>query len=237
MKVIVIPDVHLKPYMFQKAAELLKQGVAEKAVCLMDIPDDWGKQYNIGLYEETFDAAIDFATKYPETLWCMGNHDLSYVWQQPETGYSGLASLTVQKKLMDLKSALSPDNHLKYIHKIDNVVFCHGGICDSFVKEHVSTSEYENADEVIDAINCLGVGEMWNDLSPIWLRTLHNRWKMYKSKELLQVTGHTPVEKITRKDNIILCDVFSTYTDGKPKGNREFLWLDTETWEFHGIPF
>lgn len=50
MKVLVIPDVHLKPYMFHQADRLLEQGVAEKAVCLMDIPDDWDREYNIELY-------------------------------------------------------------------------------------------------------------------------------------------------------------------------------------------
>ena len=237
MKVLVIPDIHLKPDMFRRAGELMKQGIAEKAVCLMDIPDDWDQQYNIALYEETFDAAISFAMEYPDTLWCMGNHDLSYVWQQPESGYSGLASLTVQKKLIDLKSVLPEDNPMKYIQKIDNVVFCHGGIRDGFVKEHVDASRYDNADEAIEEINCLGVYDMWNDLSPIWLRPQYNRWKMYKAKELLQVVGHTPVDKITRKGNVISCDVFSTYRDGRPIGTREFLWLDTQTWEFRGIEF
>ena len=39
MKVLVIPDVHLKPVMFQQATVLMKRGIAERAVCLMDIPE------------------------------------------------------------------------------------------------------------------------------------------------------------------------------------------------------
>ena len=50
MKVLVIPDVHLKPFMFQQAAALMRQGIAERAVCLMDIPDDWNKEYDCQLY-------------------------------------------------------------------------------------------------------------------------------------------------------------------------------------------
>ena len=42
MRALVIPDVHLKPYMFAEAAERMRRGVADRAVCLMDIPDDWG---------------------------------------------------------------------------------------------------------------------------------------------------------------------------------------------------
>ena len=53
MKVLVIPDIHLKPWMFQRAAKIMEQGTAERAVCLMDIPDDWNQEYNINLYVET----------------------------------------------------------------------------------------------------------------------------------------------------------------------------------------
>lgn len=73
MKVLVIPDVHLKPQMFKQATALLRAGAAERAVCLMDIPDDWDKQFDIALYEETYDEAIRFAKKFPETAWCYGN--------------------------------------------------------------------------------------------------------------------------------------------------------------------
>ena len=97
MKVLVIPDVHLKPWMFRQAADFVRMGKAERAVCLMDIPDDWGREYDIELYEETYDEAIRFATEFPDTAWCYGNHDLSYFWHCPESGYSPMASETVQK--------------------------------------------------------------------------------------------------------------------------------------------
>ena len=46
MKVLVIPDIHLKPWMFQRAEEIMEKGTVERAVCLMDIPDDWNQEYN-----------------------------------------------------------------------------------------------------------------------------------------------------------------------------------------------
>ena len=52
MKVLIIPDVHLKPFMFKQAAELMERGIAKRAVCLMDIPDDWNKQFDISLYRK-----------------------------------------------------------------------------------------------------------------------------------------------------------------------------------------
>ena len=53
-----------------------REAKAERAVCLMDIADDWRQQFNLDLYEQTYDAAIAFAREYPGTLWCYGNHDL-----------------------------------------------------------------------------------------------------------------------------------------------------------------
>ena len=37
MKVLVIPDIHLKTWIFDRAEDILKAGKAERAVCLMDI--------------------------------------------------------------------------------------------------------------------------------------------------------------------------------------------------------
>ena len=69
----------------------------------MDIPDDWNQEYNINLYVETFDAAIAFAKKYPETLWSFGNHDLCYIWDERESGYSFPAAEIVPKKIEELE--------------------------------------------------------------------------------------------------------------------------------------
>ena len=51
----------------------------------------------------------------------------------------------------------------------------------------------------------------------------------------MQVVGHTPVEGITRKGNLISCDVFSTDSVGKPIGTQEFMVIDTVAWEYYGI--
>jgi hypothetical protein len=59
-KVFVIPDVHLKPWMFDKAEELLSRSEYEKIVCLGDLVDDWDQEKNLGLYLETFDAIERF---------------------------------------------------------------------------------------------------------------------------------------------------------------------------------
>ena len=202
MKVLVIPDVHLKPYMFHQADRLLEQGVAERTVCLMDIPDDWDREYNIELYVETFDTAIAFAKKYPDTLWTYGNHDLCYMWNE---------------------------------RRVVTALRHHGGVLDFFVKNTVPSARYHDVDEVVNRINDLHHDSMWNDASPIWYRPQFSAGRMYKPRKILQVVGHTPVDEIYRKDNVISCDVFSTYRDGRPIGTREFLLIDTKTWKFRGI--
>lgn len=233
--VLVIPDVHLKPFMFQQAALIMKSGIAERAVCLMDIPDDWQKQYNIELYVQTFDAAIEFAEEYPDTLWCYGNHELSYMWNELESGYSSFASWTVKEKLLELQKKLPEGNEIRYVHKIDNVIFCHGGIRDDFVRNTVKASKYHDVDAVVNAINELHHDLIWNNASPVWHRPQYWKEKMYKPRKVLQVVGHTPIAHISRCGNVISCDTFSTYRDGKPIGTREFLLINTLTWDYRGI--
>lgn len=235
MKILVIPDIHLKPWMFDRAAELMNSGIAEKSVCLMDIPDEWGRGYDLDLYIKTFDKAIDYAKRFPETMWCYGNHDLSYIWMQPESGFSSFALPTVSSKLAALRNTLADDNLLAYVHRIDNVLFVHGGLTHAFVKYYASDIEYEDTDAVLERINSLGFREIWDDASPIWFRPQYYNEKMYRAADMLQVVGHTPVMEIDRTENILSCDLFSTYRNGDPIGTQEFILIDTETWNYKGI--
>ena len=235
MKVLVIPDVHLKPYMFGRASEIMEEEKAEKAVCLMDLADDFHQEFNLDLYAQTYDAAIQFAKDHPGTLWCYGNHDLCYPWQQRESGYSPVAARTVCEKLDELKHTVPDSRDIAYIHRIDNVLFCHGGLADAFVQKYVPEELWDEPDQVLEIVSSFGPGRMWQDLSPIWYRPQFQSGLLYKEETFLHVVGHTPVTQITKNGNLISCDVFSTYRDGTPYGTCEYLLLDTETWEFHGV--
>lgn len=168
-------------------------------------------------------------------MWCYGNHDLSYVWREAESGYSPVAPSTVCRKLDELRSVLSSDRQMAYIQIIDNVLFSHGGLSDYFVRRHVPESELENLSTVVELVNALDHYDIWCDDSPIWYRPQYYKGMMYKSQECLQVVGHTPLEKITRIGNVLSCDVFSTYRDGTPIGTQEFAVLDTQTWGYYGV--
>ena len=232
MKVIIIPDIHLKPWIFDRAAELLKNGSAERAVCLMDIPDDWNKEFYIELYEQTYNAAIDFAKVFPDTLWCYGNHDLCYLLDERESGYSRFASNTVVRKLGQLKNVLEDEMHLQVIHRIDRILFCHGGLSEAFAKYAVGEENLDSVDAVIDNVNQLPLNTMWNEASPIWCRPQYGKVKMFGEKDFLQVVGHTPVTKVFQQKNVLSCDTFSTYRDGRFIGNCEYAVVDTETMEW-----
>lgn len=230
MKVLVIPDVHLKGWMFDRADEFLKEGYGERAVCLMDIPDDWGMEFDLQAYRDTFERMIAFAQKYPDTLWCWGNHDLSYVWDLTESGYSHTAKYLVNEYLAKFRYAVSEEN-LACIHRMDDTLFMHGGLAESFVKYCVCTDgvDHDDADSVIERINTFGKDIMWSMTSPIWFRPQYDPRKLYMQEVFLQVVGHTPVKEIrmSRGNSLLSCDVFSTYRNHTPIGPEVFPLVDT----------
>ena len=58
MRILVIPDIHLKTWIFDRAEAIMKSGKADRAVCLMDMPDDWGMEFQLDRYNAIFDCAI-----------------------------------------------------------------------------------------------------------------------------------------------------------------------------------
>lgn len=42
MRLLIISDVHLKPWMFDGARQLLREHEADRVICLGDLVDDWG---------------------------------------------------------------------------------------------------------------------------------------------------------------------------------------------------
>lgn len=153
MRVLVIPDIHLKPWIFDRTEKILRDGKADRAVCLMDMPDDWNMEFQIERYKETFDRAIAFAEDYPDTLWCYGNHDVSYSWGRLETGYSPYAERTVMSKLEELENRLKSPVQINIMHRIDNVLFSHGGLTADFLRWLNKDLLDADIEEVIATVN------------------------------------------------------------------------------------
>ena len=232
MKVLVIPDVHLKTWIFDKAENVLKSGKADRAVCLMDMPDDWDMEFQIDRYRAIYDRAIAFAKDYPDTLWCYGNHDLSYPWGRLESGYSPYAERTVMEKLEVLENSLKNSSQINIMHRIDRVLFSHAGLSTEFVKSLNKKLLDADIDEVLRSVNTASQDKLWNDESPLWLRALDVRRKAFRGEKYKQVVGHTPVEKIMEQGGMIFTDVFSTDREGTQIGESAMVVIDSETGEY-----
>ena len=235
MLVLVIPDIHLKTWIFDRAEKILRDGKADRAVCLMDIPDDWNMEFQIERYKETFDRAIVFAVDYPDTLWCYGNHDVSYSWGRLEIGYSPFDVRSVTSKLEELENRLKSPVQINIMHRIDNVLFSHGGLTADFLRWINKDLLDADIEEVIATVNDAPHDYLWNDKSPLWFRPQYETREMFRADTYKQVVGHTPVEKIFEKDGIISTDVFSTYRDGRQIGESAMIVIDSETGEYEKI--
>lgn len=198
----------------------------------MDMPDDWNMEFQIELYKKIFERAIEFAKTYPDTLWCYGNHDVSYPWGRLETGYSPYAERTVLSKLEEMENSLQNSSQIAIMHRIDNVLFSHGGLTADFVQRLDEGLLEADIDEVVAAVNNASQNYLWNDESPLWLRPQYRTVNAFRNDSFVQVVGHTPVEKIFEKNGIISTDVFSTYRDGTQIGESAMIVIDSETREY-----
>jgi predicted MPP superfamily phosphohydrolase len=231
-KVFVVPDVHLKPWMFEEASNLIKSVRCDRIVLLGDLVDDWFCEKEYDLYAETLRKAKIFILEH-NALLCWGNHDLSYKWEALESGYSPSARSVVLKGLYELEEAVREED-CAYIHRIDNTLFSHGGLTSAFAEDFL-TSGIEDIDEMIREINEMGEDEMWTDDSPIWARPQdYDGYLDLFPEDMYQVVGHTPVTEPLKQGNMLTLDTFSTRPGGNPIGDQRFVIVDTEdgSWRY-----
>lgn len=135
------------------------------------------------------------------------------------------------KRIQDIKESIPPEN-CAFMHKIDNVVFSHAGLTESFVTRHFGYGQAD-LDSMIAKVNRMGKLELWQNDSPIWARPQYGEMRIYP-QTVLQVVGHTPVRTALDEVNLLTLDNFSTYRDGRPIGDERFVWVDTveRTWGF-----
>ncbi len=248
MRILVIPDVHLKPRMFDEAEKVSNENY-DIIICLGDLVDDWDQQFNTDLYEKTLQRVLKFDEEHKDMLWCLGNHDFSYLWGHPESGFSSSQISLVSRYLMKLEEQAG--KRLGIIHDVDGVLFSHAGLKNSYVEEYFKNSS-ESREQLLKDINYawkdrIHEEKLWKDDSPIWLRPVRpgatiaipflygQSEEELRKKVITQVVGHTPVEEPTVSNGTLITDTFSTYSDGKtPIGDARFVIFDTEsrTWEY-----
>ncbi|MBR4342086.1 MAG: metallophosphatase family protein [Lachnospiraceae bacterium] len=222
-KVLVIPDVHLKAWMFDEADKIDRDSY-DGIVVLGDLVDDWGKGNDIQAYEDTLSRAARFASEHQESLWCYGNHDVSYLWDAMESGYSVQARQAAIDGVTRLERVL--EERLQFVHKIENTIFSHAGLTESFVLQTCGRHGTD-IEDILFRINRMSMRELWRNNSPIWARPQMEFYRMFR-EDLYQVVGHTPVEEAVEASGVLSLDLFSTYSDGTPFGNRKFYIVDTE---------
>lgn len=230
--ILIIADVHMKPRMFDEAHKILEKGLADKAVFLGDLVDDWGEEYNVALYYRTMDKAIEFQKAHPDTVWCMGNHDYPY-WHPEfghrESGHSKIAEIDMKELLDELYRW---DMRPEIIAQIDNCIFSHAGVNGNWVERHLAAPLASVGEPVLEA----GGEALWEEDSPLWWRPQPeydgDPDEAWEKDKYLQVVGHSPMECPTQQGSILSCDVFSTYRNGTPYGDQKWVVVDTETKEW-----
>ena len=236
MRALIIPDVHLKPEMFDEVRRIPKD-MYDIIVCLGDIVDDWKQQENEELYRKTLQAMLDFDKQNPTMLWCWGNHDFSYKYKLTETGFSWVLRDIIVEYLERWEKQCK--DRLKVIHNIDSVLFSHAGLTDYYAWQVCGTDADDFGfllQKINDqATNVLGSHGLWSNVSPLWARPQHENWDMYEADKYFQVVGHTPVEEPLLEGNVLTLDTYSTWSDGEPIGDRSLVVVDTETWKWKRV--
>ncbi|SEL77943.1 Predicted phosphohydrolase, MPP superfamily [Butyrivibrio sp. ob235] len=223
-RVLVIPDVHLKPWIFDKADKVTRDSY-DDIVILGDLVDDWNRGNDLDVYRETLDRAAEFGKTHDKSLWCYGNHDVSYLWDAMESGYSIQARETVIEGITKLERVL--EDRYRFVHKIENTLFSHAGLTETFVL-HACGYHIKDIDEIITKINHMKKDQLWRNSSPIWARPQNDFYRMFRDDIFYQVVGHTPVEEPLNLGGVLSLDLFSTYSDGCAYGNQKLYIVDTE---------
>lgn len=235
-KVLVIPDVHLKPWIFGRAAQLA--GEYDVAIALGDLVDDWGMQGDRDAYAETIEAAKAFAARNDSSLWCYGNHDYCYLHHDEgvyNTGFSDELKHSVKAMLRGLEDVVG--ERFKIIHEIDGVLFSHGGVSNAYLdKVRDRLGEDLTLEECVEFTNEVASSTvLWRDESPLWFRPTSAPPEQSSVEGVHQVVGHTPVTAPTQIDDILITDTFSTYSNGRPIGTQTLVIYDTETHEYEEV--
>ena len=138
-------------------------------------------------------------------------------------------------KLEELENRLKSPVQINIMHRIDNVLFSHGGLTADFLRWLNKYQLDAYIEEVIAAVNDAPHNYLWNDESPLWFRPQYETREIFRADIYKQVVGHTPVERIFEKDGIISTDVFSTYRDGRQIGESAMMVIDSETGKYEKI--
>lgn len=196
---------------------------------------------DIGAYDRVYAEACKFLGRHPGALWCIGNHEGSYLWGMPETGHSDMARLTALRGQRDITGCMRDPSQTAVIHRIGKAVFSHAGAAAAFAgrrearggdpKGHGRKGSRKAPvavrHRVGQHIRAQGACHVGGGLSRVGEAP-----EMYMG-DMLHVVGHTPVREPPRQGlpeggGALTLDTFSARQDGSPIGGRRFVVVDTD---------
>ena len=250
MNILIIPDIHLKTKIFDMAQDILDRKFEkfyferwneqiDEIVFLGDYFDDFHSNYKD--YERMSEAFLKFLSNksHPKTTILAGNHDYAYYANKCCTGHRP----ELLHIVLDCLNKVDKDFTIRVMYKVDDVIFSHAGLSNTWANKTISLFGAEdNIESIISTTNILGRTKhyrLWEEDSPLWVRPQEQdkvpefrRIKLYKPDDYFQVVGHTPVEMPTQENNLLSLDTFSTYSDGTLYGNEELVIFNTKTHKY-----
>ena len=95
-------------------------------------------------------------------------------------------------KLEELENSLKSPAQINIIHRIDKVLFSHGGLTADFLKWLNADLLFADIDDVIAAVNDAPHDYLWNDESPLWFRP------QYETREIFRANCNRQEERFRR---------------------------------------
>lgn len=239
MRILVIPDIHLKPWIFDSADRVIADERPDEIVVLGDLLDDFGCEDKPERYTETLNRAGAFMAAHPYSYWCIGNHEIAYVASNHVvSGTSLLFRDQIAHDLLALSYSAPITVKVKCAFLLDGWIFTHAGLAEDFVQRHIvprANSTALSDAEVVDIANDLTTDALWEADSPLWYRP-NTGAPLYGEGRIHQCAGHTPSKRILEYGNLVVCDTFSTYRDGVPIGDQTLCLIDTADNTWRAIP-
>lgn len=200
-KVLAVGDIHTKVWIIDKVEELVNE--YDLIVFCGDYADNWNTSptYTMAAWR-MLKMLMD---NNPNVRAVIGNHDYAYIHNEIAGQSSGFNPVTFQLiNAPENKKIKAWLESLPVIFEHDGVIYSHAGV----------TEEWNGKYDVYD---------LWQDNSPIWARP--PMWGgMSRYKEVPQVTGHNPSEKIWNPQKGIWCiDTFSEHQNNSPIGDQTVL--------------
>jgi hypothetical protein len=190
MTTLIIPDLHLR---YKRAQQIIDHEACDRVLFLGDFFDDWHDTPEMNRKMALWVKSRQL--RHPEDIWLFGNHDTSYAFNLPCSGYSIEKSLAINEVMVWGK--------FKFYHFLGPWLCTHAGLHPSYIPPLTKDLAGWLASEQNEALEALQKGgKHWITAagkarggSWPWggLTWLDFREEFEPVPGLNQVFGHTPM--------------------------------------------